>query len=73
MRSHGEKLCSQGSGEEEGVLDAKPAWDSWAAVGGGRSIPDGGGSSNRGGAETAEPSRREAFLRIRMAGSLSPG
>jgi hypothetical protein len=70
MRSHGEKLSTQGSGgeeeEEEEMLETTPAW--WDSLaGGGSSNPDGGGSSNRGGAQTAEPSRREAFLRIRMA------
>jgi hypothetical protein len=69
MRSHGDKLSLQGSREEEDVADAatKPSWDSWAGGAGG-----GGSSSNLGSAgaeaeaEAAEPSRREAHLRIRM-------
>jgi hypothetical protein len=65
MRSHGDKLSLQGSREEHEAADAstKPAWADGA--GGGAS------SSNLGSAgaeaeEAAEPSRREAHLRIRM-------
>ena len=62
MRSHGDRLSSQGSRAGQEVPDAatEPAWDSWAG--------GGWGSSNRGsaGAEAEPSSRREAHLRIRM-------
>ena len=73
MRSHGDRLSSQqGSPPEEVFGPRNPAPDSWAGAGAG-----GGGGSNRGGsvqeADAAEPSRREADLRIRMAAGEGPG
>jgi hypothetical protein len=73
MRSHGERLSSQGSAEEaEGLEKPGPPQDSGAEHGAG--CGGGGSSSNRGAASTvgaaeaeyAEPRRREALLRIRM-------
>ena len=69
MRSHGDRLSSQqGSPPEEVFGPTNPAPDSWARAGAGGG---GGGGSIRGGSvqepETAEQSRREADLRIRMA------
>jgi hypothetical protein len=76
MRSHGERLSSQGSAEEaEGPEKPGLPLDSGAEHGARCGDGDGGCiRSNRGAAPTggaaeaeyAEPRRREALLRIRM-------
>jgi hypothetical protein len=79
MRSHGERLSSQGSAvETEGLEKAGPPQDSGAEHGAGCG---GGSRSSRGAASTvgaaeaeyAEPRRREALLRIRMVRSSLKG
>lgn len=85
MRSHGERLSSQGSAEEEEGLE-KPSPPQYsgaehgARCGGGGG--GGGGSGLNGGvestgdaaeAEYAEPRRREALLRIRMVRTALKG
>jgi hypothetical protein len=60
MRSHGDKLSSQGTREEGVVPDGATKPASWTA---GR---EDGGSAGADAEEAAEPSRREAHLRIRM-------